>query len=87
MARNVNSYEPTIGDQRGGGWVGGVMLPRYFLLQHFAKVNGENHANVCVYFTKVSISMSLLVLIFLLNPLIKNKLEYSDFQFLQVQTV
>jgi hypothetical protein len=63
------------------------MLPRYFLLQNFAQVNVENCANICVYFTKVSIGLNLLVLIFLLNPLIKNQLERSDFQFVQVHTV
>jgi len=65
----------------------GVMLPRYFLLQNFAQVNGANGANVFLYFTTVSKGMNLLVLIFILNPLIKNQLECSDFQFVQVQTV
>lgn len=86
MARNANSYEPTLGNQ-GAGWVGGGNASTLFLIANFAQVNGENCANVCVYFTKVSIGMNLLVLLFLLNPLIKNQLECSDIQFVQVQTV
>ena len=63
------------------------MLPRYFLLQNFAQVNGENCSNVRLYFTKVSIGMNLLVLKYLINPLTKNQLECSDLQFIRVKTI